>query len=42
MPITVLVLTAIVAMTTAGRSAILNPGQHGFSEGTVLIHFPGK
>jgi K+-transporting ATPase ATPase A chain len=37
MPITVLVLTAIAVATDVGRSSILNPGAHGFSE--VLYAF---
>jgi K+-transporting ATPase ATPase A chain len=32
MPITVLVLTAVAVATDVGRSSILNPGAHGFSE----------
>lgn len=32
MPIVVLGFTAIATATTAGRSSILNPGAHGFSE----------
>lgn len=31
-PITVLVLTALAVATDVGRSSILNPGAHGFSE----------
>lgn len=37
MPITVLGFTALALMTQAGRSSILNPGPHGFSE--VLYAF---
>ena len=32
MPITVLVLTAIAVVTSAGKAGIMNPGPHGFSE----------
>jgi potassium-transporting ATPase potassium-binding subunit len=32
MPLTVLVLTALALVTTAGRAGIFNPGPHGFSE----------
>jgi len=32
MPITVLVLTALALVTTAGKAGIFNPGPHGFSE----------
>ncbi len=37
MPITVLVLTAFAVVTEAGRSSILNPGPHGFSEVLYLF-----
>lgn len=37
MPITVLILTALAAVTAAGTSSIANPGPHGFSE--VLYAF---
>ncbi len=37
MPLTVLGLTALAVLTDAGRSSILNPGPHGFSE--VLYAF---
>jgi potassium-transporting ATPase potassium-binding subunit len=37
MPLTVLVLTAVVVMLDAGRSSILNPGPRGFAE--VLYAF---
>ena len=40
MPITVLVLTAIAVVTTAGTSGIFNPGPHGFSE--VLYVFTSQ
>ncbi len=40
MPITVLVLTALAVVTTAGTSAIFNPGPHGFSE--VLYVFTSQ
>ncbi len=40
MPITVLVLTALAVVTTAGTSTILNPGPHGFSE--VLYVFTSQ
>jgi len=32
MPLIVLLLTALATMTNAGRSAVANPGAHGFSE----------
>jgi K+-transporting ATPase ATPase A chain len=40
MPITVLVLTALAVVTTAGTSTIFNPGPHGFSE--VLYVFTSQ
>jgi K+-transporting ATPase ATPase A chain len=40
MPITVLILTALAVITTAGKSAIFNPGPHGFSE--VLYVFTSQ
>ena len=40
MPITVLVLTAIAVVTSAGISGIFNPGPHGFSE--VLYVFTSQ
>ena len=40
MPITVLVLTALALVTTAGTSTIFNPGPHGFSE--VLYVFTSQ
>ncbi len=42
MPITVLVLTAIAVMTAGGRSAIFNPGPHGFSEVLYLFTSQGN
>lgn len=40
MPITVLVLTALAVVTSAGRASILNPGPHGFSE--ILYTFTSQ
>ncbi len=40
MPITVLILTALAVITTAGKSAIFNPGSHGFSE--ILYAFTSQ
>jgi K+-transporting ATPase ATPase A chain len=40
MPLTVLALTALAAVTRAGTSSILNPGAHGFSE--VLYAFTSQ
>jgi potassium-transporting ATPase potassium-binding subunit len=40
MPITVLVLTALALVTSAGTSTIFNPGPHGFSE--VLYVFTSQ
>jgi K+-transporting ATPase ATPase A chain len=40
MPLTVLGLTALAVVTEAGKSAILNPGPHGFSE--VLYAFTSQ
>jgi K+-transporting ATPase ATPase A chain len=40
MPITVLILTALAVVTTAGKSTIFNPGPHGFSE--VLYVFTSQ
>lgn len=40
MPITVLILTALAVVTTAGKSTIFNPGPHGFSE--VLYAFTSQ
>jgi K+-transporting ATPase ATPase A chain len=40
MPLTVLGLTALAVVTEAGKSAILNPGAHGFSE--VLYAFTSQ
>jgi K+-transporting ATPase ATPase A chain len=40
MPLTVLALTALAAVTQAGTSSILNPGAHGFSE--VLYAFTSQ
>jgi K+-transporting ATPase ATPase A chain len=40
MPLTVLGLTALAGVTEAGKSAILNPGAHGFSE--VLYAFTSQ
>jgi K+-transporting ATPase ATPase A chain len=40
MPLTVLGLTALAVVTGAGKSAILNPGAHGFSE--VLYAFTSQ
>ena len=37
MPITILVLTAVALMSDAGRTAIFNPGAHGFSEVLYLF-----
>jgi K+-transporting ATPase ATPase A chain len=37
MPITILVLTAVAVMAGAGRTAIFNPGAHGFSEVLYLF-----
>jgi K+-transporting ATPase ATPase A chain len=40
MPITVLGLTALAAVTEAGKTSILNPGPHGFSE--ILYAFTSQ
>jgi K+-transporting ATPase ATPase A chain len=40
MPVTVLLSTALAVVTAAGKSAILNPGPHGFSE--VLYAFTSQ
>jgi K+-transporting ATPase ATPase A chain len=40
MPLVVLVITAVAAVTTAGTSSILNPGPHGFSE--ILYAFTSQ
>ena len=40
MPLTVLILTALALVTTAGKAAIFNPGPHGFSE--VLYAFTSQ
>jgi K+-transporting ATPase ATPase A chain len=42
MPITVLVLTAIGVMTSAGKAGIFNPGAHGFSEVLYLFTSQGN
>ena len=42
MPITVLVLTAIGLMTSAGKAGIFNPGAHGFSEVLYLFTSQGN
>lgn len=42
MPFTVLVLTAIAVVTTAGKAAIFNPGPHGFSEVLYLFTSQGN
>ncbi len=42
MPITVLLLTAIAVMTDAGKTAIHNPGAHGFSEVLYLFTSQGN
>lgn len=40
MPITVLALTALAVVTDVGKSAIANPGPHGFSE--ILYAFTSQ
>jgi K+-transporting ATPase ATPase A chain len=40
MPITVLGLTALAAVTAAGKASVLNPGPHGFSE--ILYAFTSQ
>ena len=40
MPLAVLGLTALAVLTSAGRSAVLNPGSHGFSE--ILYAFTSQ
>ncbi len=40
MPVTVLMLTALAVSTSAGQSAVLNPGPHGFSE--ILYAFTSQ
>jgi K+-transporting ATPase ATPase A chain len=40
MPLAVLVLTALAVLTSAGQSAVLNPGSHGFSE--ILYAFTSQ
>ena len=42
MPITVLGLTAIAVMTSAGKATIYNPGAHGFSEVLYLFTSQGN
>jgi potassium-transporting ATPase potassium-binding subunit len=42
MPITVLILTALAVITTAGKAAIFNPGPHGFSEVLYLFTSQGN
>jgi K+-transporting ATPase ATPase A chain len=42
MPITVLILTAIAVVTTAGKATIFNPGPHGFSEVLYLFTSQGN
>jgi potassium-transporting ATPase potassium-binding subunit len=42
MPMTVLLLTALGVVTEAGRSAIFNPGPHGFSEVLYLFTSQGN
>ncbi len=42
MPLTVLVLTAIGVMTSAGKATIFNPGAHGFSEVLYLFTSQGN
>ncbi len=39
-PLMILLLTAVAAVTTAGTSSILNPGPHGFSE--ILYAFTSQ
>ena len=40
--LTVLIMTAIALMTNIGRSSILNPGPHGFSEVLYLFTSQGN
>jgi len=40
MPLTVLALTALAVVTSAGKAGILNPGPHGFSE--ILYAFTSQ
>ncbi len=42
MPLTVLVLTAIGVITSAGKATIFNPGAHGFSEVLYLFTSQGN
>jgi K+-transporting ATPase ATPase A chain len=42
MPITVLILTAIALMTAPGKTAVYNPGPHGFSEVLYLFTSQGN
>jgi K+-transporting ATPase ATPase A chain len=42
MPIATLLLTALAVVTEAGRSAIFNPGPHGFSEVLYLFTSQGN
>jgi K+-transporting ATPase ATPase A chain len=42
MPFTVLILTAIAVVTTAGKATIFNPGPHGFSEVLYLFTSQGN
>jgi K+-transporting ATPase ATPase A chain len=42
MPFTVLILTAIAVITTAGKATIFNPGPHGFSEVLYLFTSQGN
>ncbi len=42
MPITVLILTALAVVTTAGKATIFNPGPHGFSEVLYLFTSQGN
>jgi K+-transporting ATPase ATPase A chain len=42
MPLTVLVLTAIGVMTSAGKASIFNPGAHGLSEVLYLFTSQGN
>ncbi|HEX9091126.1 MAG TPA: potassium-transporting ATPase subunit KdpA [Anaerolineales bacterium] len=42
MPITVLILTAIVVITNTGKASIFNPGPHGFSEALYLFTSQGN
>jgi K+-transporting ATPase ATPase A chain len=42
MPLTVLILTAIAVVTSAGKATIFNPGAHGFSEVLYLFTSQGN